>query len=143
MMRAAEPLLCLALLAAAPARAQARDPDPWLGPDKALHFGASDCLAVAGYAGAAFVLESEPHRLLVGGAFALGLGVAKELWDLATRPQDASWKDLTWDAIGTVTGLAAAWAIDHFLLAPRRRRPAAPRAARSASLVVDGPFVFR
>jgi len=38
-------------------------------------------------------------RLAVGGGFAFSLGVAKELWDLSGHG-DASWRDLTWDAVG-------------------------------------------
>ena len=139
--RLAPLLACLALLGAAPARAQAPEPDPWFGPDKALHFGASAGLAVAGYAASALVLEQEPHRLIAGGAFAFGLGIAKELWDLSGHG-DPSWKDLTWDAIGTATGLGIAWAIDHFLLAPSRVKPAV-QPARAARWVPDGPFVFQ
>ncbi|HLL82853.1 MAG TPA: hypothetical protein VK420_09390, partial [Longimicrobium sp.] len=115
MPRPAPIALCLALLIAATARAQ--EADPWLGPDKALHFGVSAGLATGGYAGAALVFEDEPRRLLVGGGLALAVGVGKELFDLAGAG-NPSWKDLTWDVLGAATGLAFAWAIDHFLIAP-------------------------
>jgi putative lipoprotein len=58
-----------------------------------------------------FVTEDRRVRLGVGGGFALALGAGKELWDLSGHG-DASWRDLTWDAVGTVTGLAVAAAID-------------------------------
>jgi len=101
--------LILLLLAAAPARAA--DPDPWFGHDKKLHFEVSAALASGGYGAAALVTDDRRARLAVGGGFALSAGVAKELWDLSGHG-DASWRDLTWDAVGTVTGLALAYAVD-------------------------------
>jgi putative lipoprotein len=97
-----------ALLAAAPARAE---DDPWFGHDKALHFGASALIAAGGYAGAALATDDTRVRLAVGGGLALSAGVAKELWDLSGHG-DASWRDLTWDVVGTATGLVVAAAID-------------------------------
>jgi putative lipoprotein len=101
----------LAALLAAPAPARAADPDPWLGRDKALHFGASALIAGGGYAGASLATEDARARLAVGGGLALGAGVAKELWD-ASGHGDASLRDLTWDVVGTATGLAVAATID-------------------------------
>jgi putative lipoprotein len=98
-----------ALLSPGPARAQ--DRDPWFGRDKALHFGASALLAGGGYAGAALATDDTRVRLAVGGGLALSAGVAKELWDLSGHG-DPSWRDLTWDVVGTATGLAVAVAID-------------------------------
>jgi putative lipoprotein len=103
-------LVALTLLLA-PRQARGDDRDPWFGRDKALHFGASALLASGGYAATAFFTEDRRVRLAVGGGFAFSLGVAKELWDLSGHG-DASWRDLTWDAVGTVTGLAVATAID-------------------------------
>jgi putative lipoprotein len=102
-------LLGTALLASR--RARAADPDPWFGRDKAIHFSASAFLASGGYGVTALVSEDRRVRLAVGGGFAFSAGVAKELWDLSGHG-DPSWRDLTWDAIGTVTGLALASAID-------------------------------
>lgn len=102
------------LLLASRARAQqaaAPDEDPWFGHDKALHFAASASLAMVGYAGASLATDSRPTRVVVGASFALGLGVAKEVWDL-TGHGDASWRDLTWDVVGTTTGVLVAYAID-------------------------------
>jgi putative lipoprotein len=105
-------LTLLPLAAALPARrARAADPDPWFGRDKALHFGVSALLASGGYGATALVTDDRRVRLAVGGGFAFSLGVAKELWDLSGHG-DASWRDLTWDAVGTVTGLAVAAAVD-------------------------------
>jgi putative lipoprotein len=139
MPRPAPIALCLALLLAATARAQ--EPDPWLGPDKALHFGVSAGLAAGGYAGAALVFEDEPPRLLVGGGLALAVGLGKELLDLAGAG-NPSWKDLTWDVLGAATGLALAWAVDHFLIAPAHPKPVVRRVT-ARRIVPDGPFVFR
>jgi len=109
----------VALVGAAGARAQAADPDPWFGPDKALHFGASATIAAGGYGlGALWQPSSEGQRLVVGGAAGLAAGVGKELWDLTTGLGDPSWKDLAWDAAGTAVGLAVAWAVDRFIVQP-------------------------
>jgi putative lipoprotein len=96
-------------LGARPARAA--DPDPWFGRDKALHFSLSAALAAGGYGATALATDDRRVRLAVGGGFAFSLGIAKELWDLSGHG-DASWRDLTWDAVGTVTGLALAAAVD-------------------------------
>jgi putative lipoprotein len=131
--RKAVALLTLLPLAAAlpPRRARAADPDPWFGRDKALHFGVSALLASGGYGATALVTDDRRLRLAVGGGFAFSFGVAKELWDLSGHG-DASWRDLTWDAVGTVTGLAVAaavdWAIQKVAIreVERRHAPAAP-----------------
>jgi len=99
------------VLALAPRRAAASDTDPWFGPDKALHFGVSVGLAAGGYAAASPWLEKRSERALVGGACSLTLGAGKELWDLAGHG-DPSWRDFTWDVIGTAAGLALAVGID-------------------------------
>ena len=96
------------------ARGQQADPvenDPWFGHDKALHFAASASLAVVGYAGASLATEHRPTRVVVAASFALGLGIAKEVWDLSGHG-DASWRDLTWDVVGTTTGVLVAYAVD-------------------------------
>jgi putative lipoprotein len=66
---------------------------------------------MVGYGGASLATGSRPTRVVVAASFALGLGVAKELWDL-TGHGDASWRDLTWDVVGTTTGVLMAYAID-------------------------------
>lgn len=115
-MRVTAGVLIVGLTAASPARAQTED--PWLGRDKALHFGVSAALAGAGYALGIALFDCELPRLVLGGSVALGLGVGKELWDLA-GDGDASWRDLVWDVIGTAVGLALGWAVDR-LLSERR-----------------------
>ena len=114
--------LLLLLLWAGSAAAQT-DPDPWLAPDKALHFSVSAGLAGLGYGGAALFTEDRRVRLAVGAGFALTLGIAKELADLAGlgRP---SWKDLTWDVAGIAVGLLVSWLLDHFVFTPLQPQPA-------------------
>ncbi|HYP74762.1 MAG TPA: hypothetical protein VER12_02330 [Polyangiaceae bacterium] len=110
MIRALAAPLALALsLASRPAAA--KDSDPWFGPDKALHFGVSAGLAAGGYAAASPWLESRGQRVLVGSALSLTLGAGKELWDLAGHG-DPSWRDFTWDVLGTAAGVALAAGID-------------------------------
>ena len=95
----------------APSNAQPPDSDPWFGRDKALHFAASASLAVVAYAGASLATDDRPTRVAAAVTFALGAGLLKEAWDL-TGHGDASWRDLTWDVVGTTTGVLLAYAID-------------------------------
>lgn len=94
-----------------PATARAADPDPWFGPDKGLHFGVSVGLAAGGYGVSAVVLDERWQRALAGAGFSLTLGAGKELYDL-TGHGDASWKDFTWDVVGTAVGVGIALLID-------------------------------
>jgi putative lipoprotein len=106
-------------------RVHAADPDPWLGRDKALHFSATTALALGGYGASSFKTDAPLTRLAAGVTLGLGAGIAKELVDLGGAG-DASWKDLTWDVIGTATGVLVASAIDwviHRTRAPAARTP--------------------
>lgn len=98
-------------LAPEPARAASPDDDPWLGADKAKHFAVSAGLAAGGYGVATALVDARGHALLLGGGVAFGVGIAKELADLAGFG-DPSWKDLTWDAIGSASGVALAYGVD-------------------------------
>jgi len=91
--------------------AWAAESDPWFGPDKALHFGFSVALAAGGYAASSAWLDSRNERALAGATFSLALGTGKELWDL-TGHGDPSWRDFTWDVIGTAAGVALAAGVD-------------------------------
>ena len=106
-------LIALSVATTAPARAQeaAPDPDPWFGRDKALHFAASASIAVVAYGGASLATDDRPTRIVVSASVALGAGILKELWDLSGHG-DASWRDLTWDVVGTTTGVLCAYALD-------------------------------
>jgi putative lipoprotein len=105
------PALLLAGTLVATGAAAADDTDRWLGPDKALHFGVSVGLAAGGYGASALVLERPWERALVGGSFSLTLGAGKELYDLSGHG-DPSWKDFTWDVVGTAVGLGIALLVD-------------------------------
>jgi putative lipoprotein len=119
------PLALMLALAARPAAAS--DPDPWFGPDKALHFGVSAGLAAGGYAALSPWLESRSERALGGAAFSLTLGAGKELWDLTGRG-DPSWRDFTWDVLGTAVGVALALGVD--ALVTREKDAPTERAAQ-------------
>lgn len=100
-----------ALVATRTAHAAPPDPDPWFGKDKALHFGVSSVIAAGGYTASSFLFDARGHALLAGGGLALAAGAGKELLDM-TGTGDPSWKDFTWDVVGTAFGLAVAWSID-------------------------------
>lgn len=112
-MTLSRPLLAAGLLLLA-APAHAEEKDPWLGRDKALHFGASAVLAGGGYGVGAMIFDARRDRALLGGAVALSAGVGKELYDL-TGAGNASYRDLTWDVVGTGVGLLLAWSLDLLL----------------------------
>lgn len=120
-------VLCLSLLVPLSARGEAPEVhsgDDWFGQDKALHYGVSVGLAGAGYAGGALLFEEPEARWLTGAGVALGAGLAKELYD-AGRGSFFSYKDLTWDVLGTATGLVLSWAIDRLLF--QKKAPAGAR----------------
>ncbi len=102
------------LLVAATANA---DPDRWLGSDKAIHFAFSSGLAIGGYAAAATFSDSRTVRVGYGASVALLAGIGKELWD-ASGNGNASIKDLTWDVLGTMVGLALCWVVDALFFEP-------------------------
>ena len=108
--------LCAAagLLLAPGASAEAHDSDPWFGRDKALHFGVSTLLASGGYGATTLLSDGTAIRLAGGAGLALSAGIAKEVYDRYSGG-DASLRDLTWDAVGTATGLVVSWLIDRYL----------------------------
>jgi putative lipoprotein len=109
-------------VATASASAGAADPDPWLGRDKALHFAASSTIAAGGYAIGALVFDARMDALMLGGALAAVAGIGKEALDLAGLG-DPSWRDLAWDGIGLLAGLAAAWSVDLLVRGVSEQRP--------------------
>src|SRR5262249_17867894 len=83
-------------------------------------------LAINGYTLGAAFWEDRGARLASGAVLALTAGIGKELYDLSGHG-DASWKDFTWDVIGTATGLLISWLVGKY---PFRREPPGPRPRR-------------
>lgn len=131
--RAILPCLLALLSVGMPATARAEE-DPWFGPDKAKHFGASAVLAAGGYGIGAVAFEERSSALLLGGGIALTAGVGKEVYD-ATGAGSASGRDLVWDVVGTAAGLGAAWALD-LLVRGNREASEESIAASPGTLVV-------
>lgn len=90
---------------------QAAAQDAWWGADKALHFSVSAGLAAGGYAIAVPIIDAPWARATIGASFSLTLGIAKELYDLSGAG-DASWRDFTWDVLGTATGVLLALGVE-------------------------------
>lgn len=114
--------LALGLSMGAGERDARADEDPWFGPDKALHFSVSAGLSSITYGVAATQYDARYPPLLWGAGVSLTLGVGKELYDLTGRG-DPSWKDLTWDVLGTAAGLLLAWSIDLVVRGVSPRHP--------------------
>ena len=106
-------VLGLAFFAVAPPAA-ARDRDSWTGDDKLLHFSASAVLAGLGYGVSSLFVSPRPARAATGAGAALTFGVGKELYDLSGYGTP-SWRDLTWDVVGTGVGTAIALGVDLLL----------------------------
>lgn len=100
-----------------PRAARAQDADPWFSRDKALHFDVSAGIAAAAYGvSAGWLVDARWKALAIGGGVALAAGAGKELLDAThVLGGDPSWRDFTWDVIGTVAGLAIAWGVDLLL----------------------------
>lgn len=136
------PIVATLILMICPATASAAaDPDPWFGKDKMLHFGVSAGLAAGGYAAGTVFWEGTEERLLAGAALALGLGVAKELYDLTGRGHP-SWRDLAWDVAGTAVGLGLAWSVDRLLGGPSDGSRASSRGEEGLAIGAGG-LAFR
>ncbi len=121
------PLAALLALLALPGTARAQraspDPDPWLSRDKALHFTASTVLGGSAYAISVPFTERIAERIALGAGLSLAVGASKELFDLAGFGHP-SWKDFTWDVVGTAVGVGIAVTLD---LAFRLPQPAPAR----------------
>lgn len=110
---------------------QAAAQDAWFGADKALHFTVSVGLAGGGYALAVPIVDAPWARATIGASFSLTLGIAKELYDW-TGAGDASWRDLTWDVIGTATGTLLALGVEWLVAVWSAPQVSAHRAAGCA-----------
>jgi len=104
------------------------DNDPWFGQDKALHFTLSAMIGGGGYAAAVPFTDDRRWRLAAGAGLAIAAGAGKEISDLYDGG-DASWRDFTWDLIGTATGVGIAWLIDRLVSKPRAHAHAAESSA--------------
>jgi uncharacterized protein YfiM (DUF2279 family) len=119
--RALAPALALGfVLASRPARAA--DGDDWLGADKVQHFAASAGIAAGGYALGAALWDDRARPLVLGAGLGIAAGVGKEALDLV-GPGTASWRDLAWDGMGVVLGVALAWSVDVLVRGVSERRP--------------------
>jgi propanol-preferring alcohol dehydrogenase len=116
----------------------AADPDPWLGRDKALHFGFSAGIASAGYGAVAILVEERRWRLVTGASLAITAGVGKEVADHYGQG-DASYRDFAWDVVGTATGLGLAWLVDR--LVERLSRPVTRRPERVSDVIAYDAWV--
>ncbi len=121
-MRAGVAWLCAALMAA-PATAGAQPspdpdpPDPWFGPDKALHFSAGAAIGVGGYALGAAALDSRWAGVALGIGLAAALGGLKEGID-AAGAGDPSVEDWVWDVVGGALGVGLSLSFDAALRGP-------------------------
>lgn len=114
-------VMAAVLLAALETNARADD-DPWFAHDKFLHASVSGTLANLSYAGATQLFDARGTALLAAAGFTIFVGAAKETLDY-TGLGDPSWKDFTWDVIGTATGLAVAYTMDLFVRGTGPKRP--------------------
>jgi putative lipoprotein len=94
-----------------PSGSASRDPDPWWGPDKALHFSLAALLAGGGYALGSFVTDDAVGRAALCADLALSAVLAKEAADEAGLGTP-SWRDFTWGVLGTALGISVSIAID-------------------------------
>ena len=100
-----------ALILLTTSQTSAAQSDPWWGKDKAWHVSISVGLGAVGYA----VLrgcDSSPTTSWIGAtSTAVTVGAGKEMADAAGMGQP-SWKDFTWDVVGSLIGATVAWGID-------------------------------
>lgn len=99
-------------ITAVPARA-----DAWWGSDKALHLGVSIGLAAGATAVTAAWIEDPLERAVIGAVSSVTIGVAKEFFD-GLGLGEASFRDLTWDLVGSVIGGALAWVVERWIVGP-------------------------
>ena len=92
--------------------ARAQQPaDPWWGHDKALHLSISTGMGAIGYGTLRLVGTNRTTSWVAGVGASVTVGAGKEIADMAGMG-DPSWRDFTWDLIGSVVGATIAWSID-------------------------------
>jgi uncharacterized protein YfiM (DUF2279 family) len=99
--------LCVVVAAGFPTASQAQD--SWTSADKISHFAYSAAMSSA-------AVKSHGH--VVGAAISLASGAVKELIDLSGTGTP-SFKDMTWNVVGVVTGAVLP---DGFLVVPMNYR---------------------
>lgn len=104
--------------------------DPWTSRDKVIHYGISAGIAASGYVGGVLLFDKRAYALACGAALAVTAGVGKELVDLAGYG-DPSWKDLAWDGLGMLSGLALSWGLDLLIRGVSTRHPALAETAEN------------
>ena len=88
------------------------DRDPWWGEDKAQHFVAGGLAGAAGAFAARQSDLSDGASFGIGIGVSLGLGAAKEAYDLRIKRTYFSGKDLVWDLLGGAAGSLAVVGLD-------------------------------
>lgn len=114
-------VLALTLSTASSARADevvSPDPDPWFGPDKALHFSVAFGIAAAGYGIGVATFDERWAAVALGSGVAIGLGAAKEGLDAAGLGHPSA-KDFVWDLLGATLGIGVGITFDAALRGPQ------------------------
>jgi putative lipoprotein len=114
-MRAMPASLLIPVVLMLSSSAWAQDRDPWFATDKYLHFSVSAGIASAGYGAAALVTDSPKKRVYSSWVLGLTAGLSREIWKLAAHG-DPSYRDLTWDIVGTATGTVLTYLFDRLVV---------------------------
>ena len=88
--------------------------DDWFGEDKVLHWGAMTIVSGAGYGMSATILDEPWQRGLAGFSAGILVGSLKELAD-HLNDGVASWQDMAWNGLGSLTGAGLGVAIDYLV----------------------------
>lgn len=78
----------------------AKRPDPWFSPDKAKHAFVSIFVESIAFSGFRAANTSRSGSLVDATVVSAGFSVGREIYDYY-HPGTPSFKDLTWDAVGT------------------------------------------
>lgn len=92
--------------------------------DRELHYGVSVLMGAIGFRLAIILLNQQRIRwqtVLTGFVFGMSPGVAKEFIDMAIPHNYFSWRDITYNAAGVLTGLIIVWMLVRVLA--RSREP--------------------
>lgn len=90
--------------------------DDWFGEDKVLHWGAMTIVSGAGYGMSTTLLDEPWQRGLVGFGAGMVVGSLKELAD-HLNDGVASWQDMAWNGLGSLTGAGVGLGIDYLFRA--------------------------